>query len=111
MEWSKEALMTNKQREEMAKNKDVIHAHHGQVLRKLLDSYKLDAVLNPEMNGPIFDRAIELADKAIAYYDELLPSKGFWGRVCSRQSNRIKELEKQVEELKEYKWKYEDLCK
>lgn len=110
MEFSKEALMTEEQRKEMAMNKDVIHAQHGLTIKTMFEWYQ-DHVLISVNRIDRYNDLLTKAKNALSYYDELLPSKGFWGRVCSRQSTRIKELEKEVEELKGYKWKYEDLCK
>ena len=39
---------------------------------------------------------------------DLKPLRHFW---MGEYGDKVEALEKEIEELKEYKWKYEDLCK
>lgn len=104
--------LTAEQLKERSELKDAIHAQHNLTFQALLKHFKSDEHLYQDAQSrDAYERCVNKALAALSYFEELLPSKGFWGRACARLTAENRDLKKQIEELKEYKWKYEDLCK
>lgn len=91
---------TREEIEEAHKLKDVVHAQHGLVLVRLSKYFadELHLYINDAEAKSAYEQCLAKAAAALEYYDELLPSKGFWGRVCSRQMSTIKRLERELDQ-------------
>lgn len=134
--------LTEEQLRERREAMDIIHAQHHHNLKGIIKLFQNDPLLRdlpPCKEKEAFKQAVAASNRLEQYFADLLPSKGFWGRVAARLSienrdlkaqleqqkfnnahnlsidqkvaDKITSLEAQVKELEEYKWKYEDLCK